>query len=161
MQIAKDLVVTIDYTLSDNNGNVLDSSKGGDPLVYLHGANNIIPGLENALLGKAVDDKLRVDVKPIDAYGERNDEMVQAVPSEMFGEGEIKVGEHYQATGPDGEQLSVTIIKIDEKEVVVDGNHPLAGVALSFEVKILDIRAATKEELTHGHVHGPGGHTHS
>ncbi len=161
MQIAKDLVVTIDYTLTDNDGNVLDSSKGGDPLVYLHGANNIIPGLENALIGKVADDELKVDVQPADAYGERNDEMIQAVPNEMFGDAEIKVGEHYHAAGPNGEQLSVTVIKIDENEVVVDGNHPLAGVALNFDVKILDIRVATEEELSHGHVHGPGGHAHA
>ena len=161
MQIGKDLVVTIDYTLTDNDGNVIDSSKGGDPLVYLHGANNIIPGLESALVGKVVDDKLTVGVEPTEAYGERNDEMIQSVPSEMFGDAEIKVGEHYHAAGPNGEQLSVTVVKIDDKEVVVDGNHPLAGVALNFDVNILSIRSATEEELAHGHVHGPGGHAHT
>jgi len=160
MQIGKDSVVTIDYTLSDNDGNVLDSSKGGDPLAYLHGANNIIPGLENALVGKVVDDELTVGVEPAEAYGERSEDLVQVVPSEMFGDAEIKMGEHYHAAGPNGEQLSVTVVKVDDKEVTVDGNHPLAGVALNFDVKIIDIRNATEEELAHGHVHGPGGHVH-
>lgn len=160
MQVSNEMVVTIDYTLTDDGGNVIDSSKDADPLVYLHGANNIIPGLETALEGKAVDDELAVTVSPQDAYGERDESKQQAVPREMFGDAEIQVGAQFHAAGPDGVNITVTVIEIGDEEVVVDGNHPLAGQALSFDVKIIEIRNATAEELEHGHVHGEGGHHH-
>ena len=160
MQVGKHKVVTIDYTLTDDDGNVMDSSKGGDPLVYLHGASNIIPGLETALEGKKVDEDLSVRVAPADAYGERDDTKQQSVPREMFGDEEIKQDAQYHASGPNGEHVSVTVISVSDTEVIVDANHPLAGVPLNFAVKVLDIRNATDEELEHGHVHGDGGHHH-
>jgi FKBP-type peptidyl-prolyl cis-trans isomerase SlyD len=160
MQISKHKVVTIDYTLKDDDGDVIDSSAGGEGLVYLHGANNLIPGLESALEGKAKGDEVAVRVAPEDAYGERDDGLRQAVPREMFGEEEINVGAQYHAAGPNGEQLVVTVVSANDEEVTVDGNHPLAGVPLNFAVTVLDIRDATEEEVSHGHVHGAGGHHH-
>ncbi|MDH5180224.1 MAG: peptidylprolyl isomerase [Gammaproteobacteria bacterium] len=161
MQIAKHSVVTIDYTLRDNDGTVIDTSSGGEPLVYLHGAMNIIPGLENALEGKSKGESLSVAVEPAEGYGERNDEMVQSVPKEMFeGVDEIHVGAQYHAASPEGHPIMITVLEVNEDNIVIDGNHPLAGVTLNFDVQIVDIRVATEEELAHGHAHGPGGHHH-
>jgi len=161
MQISKDRVVSIDYKLTDDSGNLMDSSEGSDPLAYLHGAGNIISGLETALVGKSVGEELSVRISPEDAYGVRDDSKQQAVPRELFGqEDEVKIGAQYQAEGPDGTHVSVTVIDVNDETVTVDANHPLAGYHLNFEVKIVDIRDATKEELEHGHVHGPHGHHH-
>lgn len=158
--IAEKKVVSINYTLKDDKGQVLDSSEGKDPLVYLHGSHNIIPGLEQALEGKQADDDLNVRVEPEEAYGVRDDSKVQSVPRDMFGDQDVQVGAQYHAAGPDGESLVVTVVEADEQEVTVDGNHPLAGVALNFDVKVVEVRDATEEEIEHGHVHGPGGHQH-
>lgn len=160
MQIADKMVVTIDYTLKDDNGTVLDSSTEGN-FVYMHGANNIIPGLENALAGKSAGDEVEVSVSPDEGYGERNDSMIQAVPRDMFdSEQEIQVGMQFHAESPEGEMIVVTVTDVEGDDITVDGNHPLAGVNLNFGVKVIDIREATEEEIEHGHVHGPGGHQH-
>lgn len=160
MQIANDMVVAIDYKLSDDDGQVLDSSEGREPLSYLHGAGGIIPGLERELEGKAVGDELKVSVSPQDAYGERNDALQQDVPREQFDEIEdLELGMQFRVNSNAGPQV-ITIVKIADDVVTVDGNHPLAGVNLNFEVTVRDIREATAEEIEHGHAHGPGGHSH-
>jgi FKBP-type peptidyl-prolyl cis-trans isomerase SlyD len=159
MQIANQAVVTIDYTLTDDQGAVLDSSNGEEPLTYIQGAGNIIPGLENALLGKSSGDALKVTVAPGDGYGERDEDLVQAVPRSQFPEVSIEVGMRFQAQGSDGSSV-VTVVAIDESSVTVDANHPLAGMTLAFDVKVLEVRSATADELEHGHVHGEGGHEH-
>lgn len=160
MQVANHKVVTIDYTLTDDQGAVIDTSKGGEPLAYIHGMHNIIPGLENALAGKQAGDSLQVAVQPSEGYGERNDAMRQDVPREMFdGADEIQVGMQFHAS--DGERTHVvTVVDVSDTHVTVDGNHPLAGQTLNFDVTIVDVRDATPEEMEHGHVHGPGGHEH-
>lgn len=159
MQVAKDCVVSIDYTLKDDSGQVLDSSQGGDALVYLHGSNSIIPGLESALEGKDVGDELSVRIPPEQAYGVRDESKCQPVPRNMFGDEKVEVGAQYHAAGPNGEQLVVTVVEVADDAVTVDGNHPLAGAHLNFDVKVVDVRAATDEELSHGHAHHPG-HPH-
>jgi FKBP-type peptidyl-prolyl cis-trans isomerase SlyD len=160
MKVSDNTVISIDYTLKDDSGNIIDQSEKSDPLVYLHGAKNIIPGLESALVGKTVGEELSVRVTPEEAYGVRDDEKKQSVPKTMFGDEEVTVGAQYHAQGPDGQHLTVTVISVSDEEIVVDGNHPLAGMHLNFDVKVVDIRDATKEELEHGHAHGPGGHHH-
>ena len=160
MQITADMVVSIDYTLTDDQGTVIDSSEGRGPLAYLHGKNNIIPGLENALEGKSKGDSLQVKVSPEEGYGERSDELSQEIPKQMFeGNDEIQVGMQFQTMTDSGPQV-VTVTKVEEETVTVDGNHPLAGENLNFDVTIVDIREASAEELDHGHVHGPEGHDH-
>ena len=160
MQIADKMVVTIDYTLKDDNGTVLDSSTEGN-FAYLHGAHNIIPGLENALSGKLAGDEVEVSVSPAEGYGERNDSMIQSVPRDMFdSEQEIQVGMQFHAQSPEGEMIVVTVTDVADDDITVDGNHPLAGVNLNFGVKVVDVREASQEEIEHGHVHGPGGHQH-
>ena len=160
MQIADKMVVTIDYTLKDDNGTVLDSSTEGN-FAYLHGAHNIIPGLESALSGKTAGDEVEVSVSPAEGYGERNDSMIQSVPRDMFdSEQEIQVGMQFHAQSPEGEMIVVTVTDVADDDITVDGNHPLAGVNLNFGVKVVDVREASQEEIEHGHVHGPGGHQH-
>lgn len=160
MLIENNKVVTINYVLKDSDGNILDSSDDAS-FAYLHGAMNIIPGLEEALSGKSTGDDLSVTISPEDAYGVRDDARVQKVPKNMFeGGGEIEVGTQFHAQGPNGETLVVTIAEVMEDEVVVDANHPLAGKELNFDVTVIEVRDASTEELEHGHVHGPGGHHH-
>lgn len=154
MQIAKDKVVAIDYTLKDDDGSVLDTSEGKQPLAYLHGNGNIIPGLEKALEGKNAGEELSVRIEPAEAYGERRDELTQVVPREMFqGVDNLEVGMQFQAGGGDGGGQIVTIAAIEGEEVTVDANHPMAGVALNFDVKVVEVRDATDEEVEHGHAH--------
>lgn len=160
MQVAERAVVSIHYKLTNDAGEVLDSSEGGEPLVYLQGGGNIIPGLEKALIGKQKGDKLDVRVEPSQGYGERDDSMIQQVPRRSFqGVKDVKVGMRFQAQGPSG-PTSVTITRIAGDMVTVDGNHPLAGEHLNFAVEIADVREASEEEIAHGHVHGAGGHHH-
>ena len=160
MEIAARKVVTLNYTLTDDDGNVIDKSEDGS-FAYLHGASNIIPGLENALAGKKAGDTLNVSVLPAEGYGERDPGKTQAVPREMFpADAEIEVGMQFHAQGPNGETLVVTAVKVEEDTITVDGNHPLAGVQLNFAVEVIEVREATSEEVDHGHVHGPGGHDH-
>ncbi len=161
MQIAVNSVVTIEYTLTDDAGNVIDSSKGGDPLAYIHGIGNIIPGLEAALEGKRAGDALKVAVAPAEGYGERDDSMMQAVPRQMFeNPDEIQAGMQFHTMTEDGHTMVVTVVEITPETITVDANHPLAGQNLNFDVTIVEVREATAEELDHGHVHGAGGHHH-
>ena len=161
MLISRDKVVRFDYTLTDDSAEVLDSSEGGEPLTYLHGSGSIIPGLESALEGKRAGESLSVRIAAVDAYGERDEDLVQSVPREMFEDSDsIQVGMQFQSGDPDGETRIVTVVDADTASITVDGNHPLAGVPLNFAVTIVDVRDASSEELAHGHVHGPGGHHH-
>lgn len=153
MNIADKCVVSIHYTLTNDAGDVLDSSQGKDPLKYLHGAGNIIPGLENALTDKVVGDELNVTVEPEEGYGTHREELVQKVPREAFqGVEQLETGMRFQAQTQNG-PVMVVITEVGEQEVTVDGNHELAGQRLHFAVKIEEIREASKEELDHGHVH--------
>jgi FKBP-type peptidyl-prolyl cis-trans isomerase SlyD len=160
VQIEKNRVVTLNYTLRDEQGAVLDTSTGRAPLSYLHGKGNIIPGLEEALAGKAAGDKLDVTVAPERAYGPRDERLVQIVPRARFGEvAGLQPGMKVRANGPQGPRV-VTVVRIDRDFVTVDGNHPLAGRTLHFSVEVAEVRKATHEEVSHGHVHGPHGHAH-
>lgn len=160
MNISDNSVASFHYTLTDSSGQVLDSSEGKEPLTYLHGVGNIIPGLEKELAGKAVGDKLTVAVPAAEAYGERNEEMIQELPASMFtGVEKIEAGMEFHAQTEQGLQV-VRVQSVDGDTVTIDGNHPLAGVNLNFEVEITDVREATEEEKAHGHVHGAGGHEH-
>ena len=154
MNIADKCVVSIHYTLTNDQGEQMDSSAGGDPLKYLHGAQNIVPGLEAALDGKAAGDQLKVVLKPEDAYGDVNPALIQKVPRQAFeGVSEIKPGMQFQAQGPGGQVQLITVMEVSEEEVTVNGNHPLAGQELHFDVKVEEVRAATDEEIAHGHAH--------
>lgn len=160
MQIAENTVASFHYTLTNDAGEVLDSSRGKEPLTYLQGAGNIVPGLEEAMAGKRVGDSFKVDVAPEDGYGVHHDGLVQDVPRVAFqGVDEIEPGMSFQASTPQGVH-SVTVTKITADTITVDGNHPLAGQTLHFDVEVTDVRAASAEERSHGHVHGPGGHHH-
>ena len=160
MQIAKNLAVQIHYTLKNDAGEVLDSSEVSDPLSYLQGHGNLIPGLEKALEGKRAGEALNVSIPPEEAYGVRDDSLIQDVPRSAFqGIADIQAGMQFQADSNHGPR-TVTVTKVSADVVTVDGNHPLADQTLHFAVKIVDVRAASKEELSHGHVHGPGGHHH-
>ena len=161
MLIAVNKAVSIDYTLTNDAGEVIDSSAGGAPLVYLHGAGNIIAGLEKALEGKQAGDELSVAIEPGEAYGEYSAELVATLNRSMFeGVDELEVGMQFHASGPDGGMQIVTIRDIEGDDVIVDGNHPLAGQRLNFQVKVVNVRDAHAEELAHGHIHGEGGHHH-
>jgi FKBP-type peptidyl-prolyl cis-trans isomerase SlyD len=162
MQVAKNVVVIIDYTLKNDAGNVIDSSKseGREPLPYIHGMGGLIPGLEKALEGKNPGDNVNVSIAPEEAYGLRNEKLVNSVPKSAFGNAAIIVGAQFRTQDKQGHSQVVTVTKIDADTVTIDANHPLAGATLHFDVTIKDVRQATDEELTHGHVHGPGGHHH-
>lgn len=161
MQIGKDKVATIDYTLTNPEGQVLDRSRPGQPLAYLHGNGGIIPGLESALEGKRAGEQISVTIAPEQAYGARNEQLVQDIPRKQFqGVTDIQAGMQFQAQGPNGRAQVVTVVDVNADSVRVDANHPLAGTTLKFEVSIVGVREATQEELSHGHVHGPGGHHH-
>ena len=160
MQIGPRTVVTVEYTLTDDQGEVLDTSAGQEPLAYLHGVGQIVPGLERALTGKSEGDTLDLTVEPVDAYGEHDPELVQGVPRSQFDAvDDLEVGVQLEASGPDGDHM-VTVVALDGDEVLLDGNHPLAGLTLHFDVKVIGVRDATLEELKHGHPHGPGDHHH-
>ncbi|WP_455380462.1 FKBP-type peptidyl-prolyl cis-trans isomerase [Acidihalobacter prosperus] len=154
MQISDNTVVTIDYTLTDDAGEVIDSSRGNEPMAYLHGARNIIPGLEAALEGKASGDEVKVHVEPDDAYGPHHEGLIQAINRSMFeGVENIEVGMEFHAQANDGSMQVVRIVSVDGDDVTIDANHPLAGMPLNFDVTVVDVRDATEEELAHGHVH--------
>lgn len=160
MQIAERTVASFNYTLTNAAGEVIDSSEGRSPLAYLHGAGNIVPGLEKEMTGRKAGDRFEVVVQPEDGYGQPNPMLVQTVPREAFqGVDSIEVGMEFQAQTPQG-PLAVVVSKVDAEEVTVDGNHPLAGKTLHFAIEVTDVRDASVEELAHGHVHGPGGHHH-
>jgi len=159
MQISANKVVTLDYTLKDNDDQIIDESKNGE-FAYLHGASNIIPGLENALLDKKMGDSLSVSIEPKDGYGEREPSMLQVVALEMFDDpDQVSVGQQFHAQSDDGHDIMITVAKVEDGQVTIDGNHPLAGVHLNFDVTVIDVRDATEQELEHGHVHAHG-HDH-
>lgn len=153
MIVEKDRVVSIDYILKDDNGNLIDSSEGSEPLSYLHGNGNIIPGLEKELLGKKAGDQVICVIQPGEAYGERDDSLVFKVGKSEFDGADVSVGMQFEAHGEDGAQV-VTVVAVEGEEVTIDANHPLAGEKLHFDVKVVEVREATNEELEHGHVHG-------
>ena len=154
LTIGDNLVVSMHYKLTDDSGKLLDSSVGSEPLTYLQGAGNIIPGLENALLGKVEGDLAQVRVEPADGYGEINAEMIQAVDKAAFqGVESIEVGMRFEAQDSDGSVNHIIVTQVEDDKVTVDGNHPLAGVSLNFDVEIVAVRTATTEEIEHGHAH--------
>ncbi len=160
MNISKDCVVSIHYTLKNNENKILDSSTGSDPLVYMHGSGGIIPGLEKALEGRGPGEQLKVQIAPEDAYGTRDEKMVQSILKSEFKEADqMTAGMQFQVDTPKG-PLMLTVVEVKDTEVVVDGNHPLAGITLHFDVEVTEVRKPTEEELSHGHVHGHGGHHH-
>ena len=158
--IADNKVVSLNYTVKDDADQVIDSSEGAEPLTYLHGANNVIPGLEAALAGKVAGDAFESTIAPADGYGDYNEELVQVVPRSAFeGVEKIDLGMVFTAQTQGGPvQLMVT--GIEEDNITVDPNHPLAGKTLHFSGSVIDVRDATEEELAYGHVHGAGGHHH-
>lgn len=154
-------VVTLHYTLKNAKGEVVDSSEGAEPLVYLHGAGEMVPGFEKQLSGKRAGEKHSFVVPPAEGYGERKGKGPQRVPRAAFeGIGEIEVGMALDTEGDDGRSQTVWITGINKDFVTIDINHPLAGQALHFEVEVLEVRKATADEVKHGHVHGPHGHHH-
>jgi FKBP-type peptidyl-prolyl cis-trans isomerase SlyD len=160
MPIAQNSVVTIHYTLKDDAGEVIDSSREADPIAYLHGHGNLVPGLERELEGKNTGDKVNVSVSPEHGYGEYDKNLVQQVPRRALqGIPNVRVGMRLQAQTPQGPR-AVVVTRLVGDMVTIDGNHPLAGKNLNFDVEITDVRDATEEELEHGHVHGAGGHHH-
>ncbi len=160
MEVAADKVVLIHYTLKDDDGEVIDSSAGSDPLAYIQGHGNLVPGLEKALEGKQNGSKVVVSVPPEEGYGKHDAKLIQRIPKRSLqGAGQIKKGMQFQARTDEGvRQFTVTAIAGDM--VTLDGNHPLADKTLHFDIDVVEVRDATSEELEHGHVHGPGGHHH-
>ena len=161
MKVGKDKVVLMHYTLKNDAGDIIDSFDGADPLPFLQGHGNIIPGLESALEGSKVGDKLEVSIKPEEGYGVRMKDAIQEIPSSALkGVDEVKVGMQLQSQDKDGNAFLVNVTKIEDDKITVDGNHPLAGQTLHFSVSIESVRKAEAEELSHGHVHADGQHNH-
>lgn len=161
MEIEKDRVVAINYTLKDDDGKVIDTNHDKAPLYYMHGRGNLVPGLEAALSGKATGDKLTVKVSPEQGYGNYDESRMFEVPKTELGPNvNPQKGMTLSMRGPGGAAVPVTVLKVKLRSVVMDGNHRLAGKNLNFEVEIVSVRKAKKEELAHGHAHGPGGHAH-
>ena len=160
MPIAPNCVAAFHYTLTDDHGRVIDSSEGRDPLTYLHGSGQIVPGLERQMEGRDIGDTFTADVAPEDGYGVHHAELMQEVPKSAFeGVQDIQPGMQFQGRGPQGE-INVTVAKVEGDTVFIDGNHPLAGKTLHFAVEVTDVRDASEDERAHGHVHGAGGHHH-
>ncbi|MFT5312395.1 MAG: FKBP-type peptidyl-prolyl cis-trans isomerase SlyD [Paraglaciecola sp.] len=161
MNISENTVVTMHFTVCSADGTQIDSSQEGEPMVILQGSHYLIQGLEDHLNGKQAGDKFVIDVEPELAYGERQEELVQVVPKSMFEGMEVEAGSTFRATTDDGEQ-SVMVIDVTDEEVVIDGNHPLSGLTLNFDVEVLAVRDATEDEIAHGHPHVEGacGHVH-
>jgi len=160
-QIAADTVVAIHYTLTLDSGDEVDSSRGAEPLLYLHGHGNIVPGLESELATHQVGDRLMVSVPAEQGYGEREDEATQRVPRSAFpAAADLQPGMQFGVQDDAGNVRPVWVVEVEADAVVLDLNHPLAGETLHFEVEVVSIRPATPEELRHGHPHGPGGHHH-
>lgn len=160
MKIEDDKVVGIHYTLKDNDGNTLDSSDGRDPLYYLHGYGQLVPGLEDELEEKALSEKFNVKVKPEDAYGEYNKDLVYVIDRSKFPDPEnVEVGMMFTSKTKEGD-FNLSVIGVEGDDVTLDANHPLAGKELNFDVEVVEIRDATAEEIKHEHVHGDGGHQH-
>jgi FKBP-type peptidyl-prolyl cis-trans isomerase SlyD len=160
MQIAKHKVVSIDYTLTDDSNKIIDTSKGSEPLTYIHGTGNLIPGLEKALAGKSAGDAFEVTIPPEEGYGVHDESLLEVLPRSKFtAEQEVQVGMQFYAEGGSEMQV-ITVVGVDGDRVTIDGNHPLAGRTLGFAIKVVEVRDATPEEVIHGHVHGPNGHDH-
>jgi FKBP-type peptidyl-prolyl cis-trans isomerase SlyD len=158
-KVAAEKVVTIHYTLKNDAGEILDSSDGRDPLDYLHGADNIVAGLEKALDGQEAGAEVKAVVPPAEGYGEHDPKLVENIPMRKLGKPWAQPGERFRVQTDQGPRV-LTVVGTKGDYAMVDANHPLAGVTLHFEVKIVEIRDASKEELEHGHPHGPGGHHH-
>ncbi len=162
MNITADKAITINYTLKDNDGKLIDESKDSS-FIYLHGHNNIIPGLEAELNDKVKGDTFQLVLEPKDAYGEYNEAITQTIPSTAFGDEKVEVGMQFHAEGDDGQPVMITVSEINGDDITIDGNPPLAGVTLNYDVEVIDVRDATEEELSHGHIHAHGescGHDH-
>jgi len=160
MNIKDKKVVSFHYTLCDEHGKQLESSREGEPMTYLHGTGSIIPGLEKALAGKVAGDTFEINVEPAEAYGERNEDGIQRVPAKHFKQaGRLKPGQVVVLQTRQGPR-QLTVVKVGRFNVDVDTNHPMAGMSLTFDVEVSDVRDATDEEVSHGHVHGPGGIDH-
>jgi FKBP-type peptidyl-prolyl cis-trans isomerase SlyD len=158
MKIAKHTVVTMDYTLRDDDGDVIDSSAGREPFAYLHGVGSIVPGLERALDGKSTGDTVTVSIPPHDGYGDRDPSLLHVAGREQFpDDADIEIGMQFRV-GSEDDALTVTVVGVEGDRVTLDGNHPLAGVTLNFDVKVVGVREATASEIGHGHPHGGGGH---
>ncbi len=159
LMIGKNAVVSINYTLTNDAGEVMDTSEGREPLTYLHGANNLIPGLEKEMEGKTSGQSFKVTIPPSEAYGESNPELVQTLSKDMFkGVDKVEPGMGFTAQGPQGEQ-HIVVTAVDGDQVTIDANHPMAGKTLHFAVEIVNVRDASEEEIEHGHVHD-GSHDH-
>lgn len=159
LMIGKNAVVSINYTLTNDAGEVMDTSEGREPLTYLHGANNLIPGLEKEMEGKSSGQSFKVTIPPSEAYGESNPELIQTLSKEMFkGVDKVEPGMGFTAQGPQGEQ-HIVVTAVDGDQVTIDANHPMAGKTLHFAVEIVSVRDASEEEIEHGHVHD-GSHGH-
>lgn len=153
LMIGKNAVVSINYTLTNDAGEVMDTSEGREPLTYLHGANNLIPGLEKEMEGKTSGQSFKVTIPPTEAYGESNPELVQTLSKDMFkGVDKVEPGMGFTAQGPQGEQ-HIVVTAVDGDQVTIDANHPMAGKTLHFAVEIVNVRDASEEEIEHGHVH--------
>jgi FKBP-type peptidyl-prolyl cis-trans isomerase SlyD len=160
MKIQKNTVVTLNYTLKNSAGEVLDTSEGREPLVYLHGVGGLIPGLESELDGKEKGNAFNTVIAPENAYGKRQEELVHVVPKSGFqGDEEMQLGMQVQLETEQGPTIA-TISEIEGDNVTLDLNHPLADMELHFDVAVMDLRDATEDEISHGHAHGPGGHQH-
>ncbi len=160
MKIEKNTVVTLNYTLKNSAGEILDTSEGREPLVYLHGVGGLIPGLESELEGKETGNSFNTVIAPENAYGNRRDDLLHVVPKSGFqGDEEMQIGMQVQLETEQGPAIA-TISEIEGENVTLDLNHPLADMELHFAVDVMDLRDATADEISHGHVHGPGGHHH-
>ena len=160
MNIEDNKVVSFHYTLSDRQGGELESSRDGEPMIYLHGAGNIVPGLEKAMSGKAAGDQFKVDVEPSEAYGDRQENSIQRVPAKHFKHPKLlKPGQAVFVQTKQGPR-QVTVVKLGRFNIDIDTNHPMAGIPLTFDVEIIEVRDATEEEELHRHAHGPGGVEH-
>ena len=160
MNISNGSVVLFDYTLTDDEKDIIDSSKDGGPLAYLHGEGQIVKGLEKAMEGRKAGDSFSITVAPEEAYGIYDPSKIATVPADQIeGGDELEEGMQLEASNDEGEQI-VVVTKIEGDKVTLDGNHPLAGMTLHFDITIREVREATAEEIEHGHVHGPGGHHH-
>ena len=160
MQVSKNTVVSFQYDLSDEQGQQLESNREGDPVAYLHGASNIIPGLEAAMQGKSAGDEFEVTLAPEQAYGERKEDLIQRMPMKHFKKaGKLEPGMRLQVPTDKGSRV-VVVVKVGRFMLDVDANHPMAGKTLTFKVEVTEVREATTEEKSHGHAHGVGGHHH-
>lgn len=161
MKFGPQKVIRFDYTLSDNDGEVIDSTEGQEPLAFIYGSAALKPALREQMEGRQSGDSFQVTVQPEDGYGLRDESLIREVGRDMFGDIEqIEAGMLFQTANAGGATEMVTVVAVGDDTVTVDHNHPLAGVTLNFAIDVIEVRDATQEEISHGHVHGPGGHQH-